>query len=197
MLFLGTQSIGQDRMQDITDLEPKLLWKHFNEIRKIPRCSKHEEKIRDYVLNFGKKQNLAVKTDKAGNIVITKPASPGYEQKPCTILQGHMDMVCEKNNDVDHDFSRDPIKVKITDDILTAQGTTLGADNGIGIATGLAILEDTTLKHGPLEALFTVDEETGLTGAFALKPDMLTGKVMLNLDSEDFWGDNRGMCRRR
>lgn len=173
-------------MSDITDLEPKLLWKHFNEIRKIPRCSKHEEKIRDYVLSFGKKQNLAVKTDKAGNIVITKPASPGYQQKSCTILQGHMDMVCEKNSDVHHDFSHDPIKVQIKEDILTAQGTTLGADNGIGIATGLAILEDTSLKHGPLEVLFTVDEETGLTGAFALNPDMLTGKLMLNLDSEDF-----------
>jgi len=173
-------------MPNITDLEPKLLWKHFNEIRKTPRCSKHEEKIRDYVLSFGKKQDLAVKTDKAGNIVITKPASPGYQQKPCTILQGHMDMVCEKNSDIDHDFSRDPIPVLIKGDILTAQGTTLGADNGIGIATGLAILEDTTLKHGPLEVLFTVDEETGLTGAFAIKPDLLTGKLMLNLDSEDF-----------
>jgi dipeptidase D len=173
-------------MPNITDLEPKLLWKHFNEIRKIPRCSKHEEKIRDYVLSFGKKMDLAVKTDKTGNIVITKPASPGYQQKPCTILQGHMDMVCEKNSDSHHDFSRDPIKVQIKGDILTAQGTTLGADNGIGIATSLAILEDTTIKHGPLEVLFTVDEETGLTGAFALNPDMLTGKLMLNLDSEDF-----------
>jgi dipeptidase D len=173
-------------MPNITELEPKLLWKHFNEIRKIPRCSKHEEKIREYILSFGKKHDLSIKTDKAGNIVITKQASPGYHNKPITILQGHMDMVCEKNSDIDHDFSRDPIQIQIKGDILTARGTTLGADNGIGIAAGLAILEDTTLKHGPLEVLLTIDEETGLTGAFALKSDMLFGHLMLNLDSEDF-----------
>jgi len=173
-------------MPNITELEPKLLWKHFNEIRKIPRCSKHEEKIREYILSFGKKYDLPIKTDNAGNIVITKQASPGYHNKPIVILQGHMDMVCAKNSDIDHDFSRDPIQIQITGDTLTAQGTTLGADNGIGIAAGLAILEDTALKHGPLEVLFTVDEETGLTGAFALKSDMLSGHFMLNLDSEDF-----------
>ena len=173
-------------MSVIENIEPKLVWKHFDEIRKIPRCSKHEEKIRAYVENFAKEQNLKYKTDKPGNIVISKPATRGMEKKPIVILQGHMDMVCEKNSDVKHDFSKDPIKLKLEGDVLMADGTTLGADNGIGLAMSLAILEDNTLKHGPLEALFTVDEETGLTGAFALADDMLKGRIMLNLDSEDF-----------
>ena len=174
-------------MSVVKNLEPKLLWKHFDEICKIPHCSKHEEKIREYIINFAKQHNLTYKTDKTGNIVILKPATSGMEDKPTIILQGHLDMVCEKNSDVDFDFSKDAIKIKIDGDILTADGTTLGADNGIGVATALAILEDKTLKHGSIEALFTVDEETGLTGAFALDSDMLTGKTMLNLDSED-WG---------
>ena len=173
-------------MSVIENLEPKLLWKHFDEIRKIPRCSKHEEKIRKHILNFAKKHGLKSKTDKTGNVVISKPASKGMEKKPVVILQGHMDMVCEKNSDVKHDFTKDPIKLVKKGDILTADGTTLGADNGIGLAISLAILEDNTLKHGPIEALFTVDEETGLTGAFAMESDMLTGKTLLNLDSEDF-----------
>ena len=173
-------------MSDINDLKPELLWKHFDEIRKIPHCSKHEEEIRDYIINFSKNHGLKYKQDKTGNVVLYKPASPGFEKKPTIILQGHMDMVCEKNSDIEHDFLKDAIKVKIEKDILSADGTTLGADNGIGVAASLAILEDTTLKLGPIEALFTVDEETGLTGAFALENDMLKGKKMLNLDSEDF-----------
>ncbi|MFH1102093.1 MAG: aminoacyl-histidine dipeptidase [Methanobacteriota archaeon] len=173
-------------MPTIEHLEPKLVWKQFDEIRKIPRCSKHEEKIRDYIVGFAKKQGLQLKVDQVGNVLIRKPATPGMEKKPAVILQGHMDMVCEKNSDVHHDFSKDPIKIKIQGDILSAEGTTLGADNGIGIAISLALLQDKTVKHGPLEVLMTVDEETGLTGAFAMKPDMLTGKIMLNLDSEDF-----------
>ena len=173
-------------MSNINDLKPKLLWKHFDEIRKIPHCSKHEEKIRDYIINFAKNQKLKYKQDKTGNIVIYKTASPGFEKKPTIILQGHMDMVCEKNSDIKHDFLKDPIKLKINNDILTADGTTLGADNGIGVATSLAILEDNNLKLGAIEGLFTVDEETGLTGAFALENNMLTGEKMLNLDSEDF-----------
>ena len=176
---------GKD-MSVIENLEPKLLWRHFDEIRKIPRCSKHEEKIRKYILDFTKQHGLKSRTDKSGNVVVAKSASSGMEDKPVVILQGHMDMVCEKNSDVEHDFSKDPIKLKRKGDILTADGTSLGADNGIGIAISLAILEDNTLKHGPIEALFTVDEETGLTGAFALDSNMLTGKIMLNLDSEDF-----------
>jgi len=173
-------------MSSILEYEPKLVWKHFDEIRKIPRCSKHEEKIREYILEFAEKQGLKAKTDKAGNILVEKPASPGMENKPIVVLQGHMDMVCEKNKEVKHDFSKDPIKLKIEGDKLKADGTTLGADNGIGVAIALAILEDKNLKHGPIEALFTVDEETGLTGAFALEPGFLKGRVMLNLDSEDF-----------
>ena len=173
-------------MSVISNLEPKLVWKHFDEIRQIPRCSKHEEKIRNYIVDFAKKQKLKYKVDKPGNVVISKPATSDMEKRPTVILQGHMDMVCEKNSDVKFDFTKDPIKLKLKGDKLTADGTTLGADNGIGLAMSLAILEDKSLKHGPLEALFTVDEETGLTGAFALKNDMLTGRIMLNLDSEDF-----------
>ena len=173
-------------MSVVENLKPKIVWKHFDQITKIPRCSKHEEKIREYILGFAKKNNLKIKTDKSGNVVIIKSASKGMEKKPTVILQGHMDMVCEKNSDVVHDFSKDPIKLKQKGDILTADGTTLGADNGIGLAISLAILEDNTLKHGPIEALFTVDEETGLTGAFAMESNMLTGKILLNLDSEDF-----------
>jgi len=173
-------------MSIIENLEPKVLWKHFDEIRKIPRCSKHEEKIRQYIIDFAKKQGLKTRTDKTGNVVILKPASTGMEKKPTVILQGHMDMVCEKNSDMKFDFTKDPIELKRNGDILTANGTTLGADNGIGLAIALSLLEDKTLKHGPLEALFTIDEETGLTGAFALEPNMLTGKIMINLDSEDF-----------
>lgn len=173
-------------MSVIDNLEPKLVWKHFDEIRKIPRCSKHEEKIRKYVVDFAKEQNLDYEEDKVGNIVIRKDATSGMQGKTGVILQGHMDMVCEKNSDVDFDFSKDPIQLKIEGDFLTAVGTTLGADDGIGLAMSLAILEDKSLKHGPIEALFTVDEETGLTGAFAMSDKLLKGKVMLNLDSEDF-----------
>jgi dipeptidase D len=173
-------------MPGIENLEPQLVWKHFDQIRKIPRCSKHEEKIREHILAFAKQQGLKTRTDPVGNVVILKPATKGMERKPMVILQGHMDMVCEKNSDVAFDFTKDPIKLKIKGDLLTADGTTLGADNGIGMAMGLALCEDTKAKHGPLEVLFTVDEETGLTGAFAINPDMLTGKIMLNLDSEDF-----------
>ena len=174
-------------MSVIENLKPELLWKQFDEIRKIPRCSKHEEKIREYILEFAKQHQLETKTDDAGNVVIIKPASTGMQDKPTVILQGHMDMVCEKNSDVDFDFSKDAIQLNKEGDVLTAKGTTLGADDGIGVATSLALLEDDSLKLGKLEALFTVDEETGLTGAFALESDLLTGKILLNLDSED-WG---------
>lgn len=173
-------------MTGLENLKPTLVWTHFDQIRKIPRCSKHEEKIRQYILDFAKKQGLQTRTDKAGNVVVIKPAAKGIEKKPVAILQGHMDMVCEKNSDVTFDFSKDPIQIQIKDDILKAKGTTLGGDNGIGLAMSLAILEDKNLKLGPIEALFTVDEETGLTGAFALEPNMLKGRIMLNLDSEDF-----------
>jgi len=187
-LFITSSTLKEDFdiMSVISNLEPGLVWKHFDEIRQIPRCSKHEEKIREYIVDFAKKQKLNYKVDNPGNVVISKPGTSGMEKRPTVILQGHMDMVCEKNSDIDFDFSKDPIQLKLKDDILTADGTTLGADNGMGLAMSLAILEDNSLKHGPLEALFTVDEETGLTGAFALKSDMLTGRILLNLDSEDF-----------
>jgi len=173
-------------MSEILNLEPKIVWKHFDEIRKIPRCSKHEEKISEYVVNFAKKHNLKYKVDKIGNIVICKDATKGMENKPGVILQGHLDMVCEKNSDVKFDFSKDSLQLKLNGDVLTAVGTTLGADNGIGLAMSLAILEDNNIKHGPIESLFTIDEETGLTGAFAMDKDMIKGRILLNLDSEDF-----------
>lgn len=174
-------------MSVVKDLKPKLLWKQFEGISKIPRCSKHEEKIQEYIISFAKEHKLQYKVDDVGNVVIKKPADKGMEDKPTVILQGHMDMVCEKNSDVTFDFSKDPIQLVKKEDILTAKGTTLGADNGIGVAAALAILEDDSLTLGPIEALFTVDEETGLTGAFALSTDMLSGRTLLNLDSED-WG---------
>ena len=173
-------------MTGIESLKPTLVWTHFDHIRQIPRCSKHEEKIRQYILEFAKKQGLQTRTDPVGNVVVLKPAAKGMENKPIAILQGHMDMVCEKNSDVTFDFTKDPIQLTINGDLLKAKGTTLGADNGIGVAMSLAILEDKTLKLGPIEALYTVDEETGLTGAFALEQNMLKGRIMLNLDSEDF-----------
>jgi dipeptidase D len=172
-------------MSSILDREPKLVWKHFDEIRKIPHCSKHEEGIRKYIVGFAKQHGLEHKVDKCGNVVIKIGATKGNENRPVVVLQGHMDMVCEKNSDKKHDFMKDPIELVMDGDWLKANGTTLGADNGIGVAIGLAMLEDHELQHGPLEALFTVDEETGLTGAFNMDVNMLTGRIMLNLDSEE------------
>jgi dipeptidase D len=172
-------------MNSILDREPKLVWKHFDEIRKIPRCSKHEEGIRKYLVNFAEEHGLEHRVDKAGNVVVKSPATKGMEDKPIVVLQGHMDMVCEKNSDKKHDFMKDPLELVISGDWLKANGTTLGADNGVGVAIGLAMLEDKELQHGPIEALFTVDEETGLTGAFTMEMDMLKGRLMVNLDSED------------
>ncbi len=166
-------------------LKPEILWKHFDEIRKIPRCSGNEEAIGNYIVEFAKAHKLDYTKDEVGNIIVRKPATPGKENAPGVILQGHIDMVCEKNSDVDHDFTKDPIKLKREGDWLKADGTTLGADNGIGVAAALAVLEDNSLVHGPIEALFTIDEERGLTGAAYIKPGSLKGKILLNLDSED------------
>ena len=176
---------GGNCMASILDKEPKLVWKHFDEIRKIPRCSKHEEKIRKYFIEFAKSKKLEWAEDKAGNVVIRAPATKGLEKRPVVVLQCHMDMVCEKNSDKKHDFSKDPLELVLDGDWLKANGTTLGADNGVGCAMALAALEDKELKHGPLEALFTVDEETGLTGAFSMEPDLVKGRLMVNLDSEE------------
>ncbi len=169
----------------IRDLQPKLIWEIFDEITAVPRPSKHEEKIIEYLLDFAKKHNLEAERDQIGNVVIRKAATAGYEGVPTVILQSHMDMVCEKNSDTVHDFMTEPIRTKIEDGWVKAEGTTLGADCGIGMAAALAVLIDPTVEHGALEALFTVDEETGLTGAFNLGEGMLTGKYLINLDSED------------
>lgn len=167
------------------NLEPKLVWNYFYEITQIPRPSKKEDKIRDYLLNFAVQNDLSTKRDEAGNVLITKPATPGYENEKTIILQAHMDMVCEKNSDVIFDFENDPIQTFVEDGWLKAKGTTLGADNGIGMALMLAVLDSQELQHPKLECLFTTDEETGLTGAFALSENLLTGNVLINLDSED------------
>ena len=168
----------------IKDLKPSLVWSIFDEITKVPRPSKKEEKIREYLVDFAHKHNLAVKTDVIGNVVMSKPATPGKEDAPGIILQAHMDMVCE-SNDKSFDFENNPITTIIDGEWVHADGTTLGADNGIGMAGALAALVDDTLVHGPLEALFTVDEETGLTGANNLGEGMISGTILLNLDSED------------
>ena len=170
---------------NIKDLEPKIVWSYFHDITQIPRPSKKEEKIIAYLLNFAEEHNLEARKDKAGNVVITKAATPGKEGLPTVILQSHVDMVCEKNSDVAHDFDNDPIETVIDGDWIKANGTTLGADNGIGIAAQLAVLASTDIAHGKIEALFTVDEETGLTGANSLEPGFITGNVLLNLDTEE------------
>ncbi|SJM20210.1 aminoacyl-histidine dipeptidase [Porphyromonas gingivalis] len=170
---------------NITDLKPTKVWKFFHEITQVPRPSKKEEKILAYLVKFAEDRNLKYRTDEVGNLVIEKPATPGYEHLETVILQSHMDMVCEKNADKVHDFENDPIRTIIDGEWLHADGTTLGADNGIGCATELAILDSDDIEHGPIECLFTMDEETGMTGAMNLKPGFFNGKILLNLDSED------------
>ena len=167
------------------NLEPKLVWGLFDEITKVPRPSKKEEKIGKFLVEFAEKHNLEYQCDAIGNIVIRKPATAGYEALPTVVLQAHTDMVCEKNSDKVFDFDNDAIETIIDGDWVRANGTTLGADDGIGIAAALAVLIDESLEHPAIEALFTVDEETGLTGAFNLGEGMLTGKYLINLDSED------------
>ena len=149
----------------IKDLKPVEVWRYFYDITQIPRPSKKEEKIIAYLLDFAKKNKLEAKKDKAGNVLITKEATQGKEKLPTVILQSHVDMVCEKNSNVEHDFDKDPIETVVEGDWLKAKGTTLGADNGIGVAAQLAVLASKDIAHGKIEALFTVDEETGLTGA--------------------------------
>ncbi len=168
----------------IKELKPELIWGIFDSITKVPRPSKKEEKIRQFLLDFAKEHNISVKTDEVGNVVMSKPATPGKENAPTVILQGHMDMVCE-SNDKNFDFDNNPITTIIDGEWVHADGTTLGADNGIGMAASLAVMVDDSLVHGPVEALFTVDEETGMTGANNLGKDMMNGSILLNLDSED------------
>ena len=172
-------------MSELSNLNPSLVWGIFEEITRVPRPSKHEEKIIAYLVDFALRHNLRHKVDAAGNVVIYKPATAGYEDHPAVVLQSHSDMVCEKNADTQHDFFTDPIEAYVDGQWVKARGTTLGADCGIGMAAALAVLVDDSIAHPAIEALFTVDEETGLTGAFNLAPDMLSGKYLLNLDSED------------
>jgi dipeptidase D len=172
-------------VQGFQNLYPDKLWFYFNEILMIPRPSKSEEKILNYILEFGKRFNLETIQDETGNILIRKPASKGYEHMKSVVLQSHVDMVCEKNSDLNFNFNTDPIQAWIDNGWVKSKGTTLGADDGIGIAAQLAILEDESLVHGPIECLFTVDEETGLTGAHGLKAGFLKSDILLNLDSED------------
>jgi len=169
----------------IQGLEPAIIWKRFYEISQVPRPSKKEGKILAHLKDLAKELNLEFKQDKVGNIVMKVPATPGYENSPTVVLQGHVDMVCEKNKSKVHDFENDPITLLNEDGWITADGTTLGSDNGIGVAAGLAVVTDKDAVHGPLELLMTIDEETGLTGATNLKKGMFAGKILLNLDSEE------------
>lgn len=169
----------------LANLEPKELWKHFDALAAIPRASKKEQAARDYVLSIAARLGLKVDQDAVGNVVIRKPAAPGREKAPMTVLQGHLDMVCEKNEGTPHNFDTDPIKVVRDGDWLKADGTTLGADNGIGVAAALAVMESKDIAHGPLELVFTIDEETGLTGAAEFASGVLKSKYFLNLDNEE------------
>jgi dipeptidase D len=170
---------------EISSLEPKAIWENFYNLTQIPRPSKHEEAVVAFIVEFA--QNLGLETikDAIGNVIIKKPATPGRENCKGIILQGHLDMVPQKNSNTTHNFETDPITTYIEGEWVTAKETTLGADNGIGVAIAMAVLQDKNIEHGPIECLFTVDEETGMTGAFGLKPGLLDGDILLNLDSED------------
>jgi dipeptidase D len=172
-------------MSFVADLEPRAVWRHFDQILTIPRGSGNEAGMRRHVQGFAERAGLVARVDVAGNVVVRKPATAGNERAPGVILQAHLDMVNEKRSDVAHDFTRDPLIPRRDGDYLTATGTTLGSDNGIGVAAMLAVLEAGNLVHGPLECLFTIDEETGLTGAGQLDPTLLSGRLLLNLDSEE------------
>ncbi len=172
-------------MSDIRSLEPKQLWNLFHEITRIPHPSKKEKKIADFVVQFAKDHKLETIVDKVGNVIIRKPATRGMENRKGVILQGHLDMVPQKNSDKKHDFEKDPIETMVDGEWVRANGTTLGSDNGIGVSAALAVLVSKDIPHGPLEALFTIDEETGMTGAFGIKKGLLHGDILMNLDSED------------
>lgn len=172
-------------MNILQNLEPKSVFKYFEEISQIPRGSGNEKSISDYLVSVAKKLNLEVIQDKALNVIIKKLGTEGYENSETVILQGHMDMVCEKNKGTDHDFQKDPLKLRVVDDMVYATDTTLGADNGIAVAYALAILESTDIPHPPIEVLITTDEETGMSGAMAISKEHINGKILLNLDNEE------------
>lgn len=170
---------------NVRSLEPKEIWNHFEDLNAVPRPSKKEERVRQFMVDFGNNLGLSTVTDKIGNVIIKKPAFPGYELKETIILQTHIDMVHQKNGDTVFDFDTEGIRSFIEGDWVTAEGTTLGADNGIGVAAAMSILSSTTIPHPAIEALFTIDEETGMTGAKELDGSLLSGKILLNLDTED------------
>ena len=172
-------------MKVLQNLEPKAVFEYFEEISNIPRGSGNEKEISDYLLNFGKRLGLESIQDEALNIIIKKPGTNGYENAPTVIIQGHMDMVCEKNNGIEHDFEKDPLKLRIVDDYIYATDTTLGADNGIAVAYAMAILASDDIPHPPIEVLITTDEETGMSGAMAINKEHIDGKILINLDNEE------------
>ncbi len=171
--------------KEVANLEPKAIWTNFEKLNEIPRGSKKESKAVAFIKKFGEDHGFYTYVDEVGNVILRKPASPGMENRKGVILQSHLDMVHQKNSDVDFNFDTDGIQSYIDGDWVTAKGTTLGGDNGIGVATILSVFTDDSIKHGPIEGLFTIDEETGMTGAFALKGGLLEGEILLNLDSED------------
>ena len=170
--------------KDMMELKPASVFEAFSEINRVPRPSKKEERVIEYLIDFAQRHGIEWQRDEIGNVVIRKPATPGMEDKPVVVLQSHMDMVCEKNNDVEFDFENDAIQAYVDGEWMKAKGTTLGADDGIGCAMEIAILRANDIKHGPLECVFTRDEETGLTGAEAMPADFLKGRMMVNLDNE-------------
>ena len=169
----------------IKDLKPQVVWNNFYGLTRCPRPSKHEEIVRQHLLDWAKEHKVEAFADETGNVIMRIPATPGYENRKGVVLQGHMDMVPQKTADTVHDFLKDPIQTVIDGEWVTAQGTTLGADNGMGVAMAMSVAEDKSVKHGPIEVLVTYDEETGMSGAEALKPGLLKGDILLNLDSED------------
>ena len=169
----------------IKDLKPQVVWNNFYGLTRCPRPSKHEEIVRQHLLDWAKEHKVEAFADETGNVIMRIPATPGYENRKGVVLQGHMDMVPQKTADTIHDFLKDPINTVIDGEWVTAVGTTLGADNGMGVAMAMSVAEDKSVKHGPIEVLVTYDEETGMTGAEALKPGLLKGDILLNLDSED------------
>ncbi|MDE7080660.1 MAG: aminoacyl-histidine dipeptidase [Muribaculaceae bacterium] len=169
----------------ITDLQPRLIWECFDEITKVPRPTFHLDKMKEFLVGWADRHNIPCQVDEVGNVMMSKPATPGHENAPGIILQGHQDMVAEKRGDKVHDFLTDPITTIVDGDWVKADGTTLGADNGMGCAAAMAVLLDDSLVHGPIQALFTVDEEQGLTGANGLQPGFVSGEILLNLDSEE------------
>lgn len=171
--------------RSLEKLEPRAVWSHFDGIRRVPRPSKHEEKIVAHVRGWAAEHGFAVVADAAGNLVVSVPATAGRESSPPVILQGHLDMVCEKNEDVEHDFFAAPIRLDVDGDWVSAEGTTLGADNGMGVAAAMAAATDPEVVHPPLELLFTLDEETGLNGASAFDGSLVSGRLLVNLDTEE------------